>query len=527
MNNLLMPNMIVLAIELVFLSLVYIGLVILLHLLEKKSNVVAMRKQMSQHILSGVKMIRRAFNLLFIGIFLGVIGFNSWKIYQGIDLQQDTLVLFSRISPDFWANLIQNTGISIAVFFIARYLIGLIDKGLIKLRTVVLNYKNIQSNNESINIFFQRLSRMQGTVIGILVIYGLSRQFGLPGSISVYLIIALNIYLVISISLLFVSAVAVVVESLDALSKYYADSRGLMVFYNRLKHLVPLLRRTLDYIIYVAVATLVITQLEFIAEFARYGPGIIQGIGVFFLSRVGVEVINLLIDRTAIHGDISEKECQRNQTIFPIIKSILATLVYFCAIVIVMKGLGFDPIPLLAGAGVLGLVVGFGTQSLINDLVSGFFIIFEYTFQVGDYVEVNKASGVVESIGLRTTSIRSDNGELHILQNGKLGDVVNHSHEYTNAVVNVGVSYKTDLQQVYAVLNDLGKVLHTEMDDVLKPTEVAGVVDFSGPEIIIRTVTRVRPGRHKPIAREIRRRIIDKFQEQGIVIPFKNRFKFA
>jgi moderate conductance mechanosensitive channel len=192
-----------------------------------------------------------------------------------------------------------------------------------------------------------------------------------------------------------------------------------------------------------------------------------------------------------------------------------------------MKGLGFNPIPLLAGAGVLGLVVGFGTQSLINDLVSGFFIIFEYTFQVGDYVEVNKASGVVESIGLRTTSIRSDNGELHILQNGKLGDVVNHSHEYTNAVVNVGVSYKTDLQRVYAVLNDLGKVLHTEMDDVLKPTEVAGVVDFSGPEIIIRTVTRVRPGRHKPIAREIRRRIIDKFQEQGIVIPFKNRFKFA
>jgi moderate conductance mechanosensitive channel len=315
MNNLLMPNMIVLAIELIFLILVYLGLFLSLHFLEKKIKVAVMQKQMSQHILSGVKMIRRAFNLLFIGIFLGVIGFNSWKIYQGIDLQQDTLVLFSRISPDFWANLIQNTGISIAVFFIARYLIGLIDKGLIKLRTVVLNYKNIQSNNESINIFFQRLSRMQGAVIGILVVYGLSRQFGLPGSILAYLIIALNIYLVISISLLFVSAVAVVVESLDALSKYYADSRGLMVFYNRLKHLVPLLRRTLDYIIYVAVATLVITQLEFIAEFARYGPGIIQGIGVFFLSRVGVEVINLLIDRTAIHGDLSEKECQRNQTI--------------------------------------------------------------------------------------------------------------------------------------------------------------------------------------------------------------------
>jgi moderate conductance mechanosensitive channel len=527
MNNLFVSNTIVIGIELIVVSFVCLALILSLRLFEKRIKAAATREQMSDRIASGIKIVRQTVSLMFVAMLLVIIGFNAWKIYQGIELQQYTIESLNTIPPDFWQTVLKNTAILIVVIFTARHLVRLIDKGLIKLRTAALNYKSIQSNDDSIKAFFRRFSSILGTVIGWLVVYGAAMLFGMADLIVGYLVIALKIYLVISVSLLIVNAVAAIVDSLDAVSKHYADAKGLMVFYNRLKHLVPLLRRTLEYIIYVAVATIVIAQLDFIAEFARYGPGIIQGIGVIFLSRVGIEIISLLIDRTYLHDDLSEEERQRNQTIFPIVKSVLSVLVYFLAVVIVMKGLGFDPIPLLAGAGLLGLVVGFGAQSLVNDVVSGFFIIFENTFWVGDFIEVKKASGVVETIGLRTTRIRSDDGELHILQNGKLGDVTNHSQEYTNAVVNVGVSHKSDLQQVYAVLRDLGKALNTEMDDVLKPTEVAGVDDFSGPEIVIRTVTRVRPGRHKPIQREIRKRIIEQFQEAGIVIPFENRFKFA
>ncbi len=527
MNSLFVHDMIVIGIELILVSLIYMALIVSLRFLEKRMKVIATREQMRHRMLSGIQLVRETLSLIFVVTLLAIIGFNAWKMYQGVALQQYTIELLNTISPDFWQTLLKNTGILIVVIYTARHLVRLIDKGLLKLRTAALNYKSIQSNDISIKIFFQRLSRIQGTVISLLVVYGMSTLFGMPDIIVYYLIIALKVYLVISFSLLIVNAVAVIVDSLDAISKRYADAKGLMVFYNRLKHLIPVFRRTLEYIIYVAVATLVLTQLEFVSEFARYGPGIIQGIGIIFLSRVGIEVINLLIDRTYLHENLPAEERQRNQTIYPIIKSVLSVLVYFLAAVVVMKGLGFDPIPLLAGAGLLGLVVGFGAQSLVNDVVSGFFIIFENTFWVGDFIEVNKASGVVETIGLRTTRIRSDDGELHILQNGKLGDVVNHSHEYTNAVVNVGVSHKSDLHQVYAVLRDLGKALNAEMDDVLKPTEVVGVDNFSGPEIVIRTVTRVRPGRHKPIERELKKRIIEQFQEEGIVIPFENRFKFA
>ena len=527
MNNPFVRDMIVIGIEFIFVSLVYLALLLSLRFLEKRMKVVATRGQIWHRMLSGIKLVRQTFSLIFVVTLLGIISFNAWKMHQGVALQQYSIELLNTISPDFWRTSFKNTGILIVVIYTARHLIRLIDKGVVKLRSAALNYKGIQANDDSIKTFFRRLSSILGTVTGWLVVYGVSELFGMPDLIVGYLIIALKIYLVISFSLLIVNAVAVIVDSLDAISKRYADARGLMVFYNRLKHLVPVFRRTLEYIIYVAVATLVITQLDFISEFARYGSGIIQGIGIIFLSRVGIEVINLLIDRTYLHDDLSEDERQRNQTIFPIIKTILSVLVYFLAVVLVMKGLGFDPIPLLAGAGILSLVVGFGAQSLVNDVVSGFFIIFENTFQVGDFIEINKAGGVVETIGLRTTRIRSDDGELHILQNGKLGDVVNHSHDYTNAVVKVGISHKSDLQQVSAVLSDLGKALDAEMDDVLKPTEVVGIDDFSGPEIIIRTVTKVRPGRHKPIEREIRKRIVEQFYKEGIVIPFENRFKFA
>jgi len=527
MNNLFAHNTMVIGIELIVVSLVYLALIVSLRFLEKRMKVVAAPEHMLHRMLAGIKMVRQTLNLIFVVTLLGMVGFNAWKVYQGVALQPYTMAILDTISPDFWRTLFKNTGILIVVIFSARQLVHLIDKGLLKLRSAALNYKGIQANDDSIKTFFRRLSSILGTVIGWLVVYGASTLFGLSDIIVGYLIIALKIYLVISFSLLIVNAVAVIVDSLDAISKRYADAKGLMVFYNRLKHLVPVFRRTLEYIIYVAVATLVIAQLEFISEFAHYGPGIIQGIGIIFLSRVGIEIIHLLIDRTYLHDDLSEEERQRHQTIFPIVKTIISTLVYFLAVVLAMKGLGLDPIPLLAGAGILGLVVGFGAQSLVNDVVSGFFIIFENTFQVGDYIEINKASGVVETIGLRTTRIRSDDGELHILQNGKLGDVVNHSHEYTNAVVKVGVSHKSNLQQVSAVLSDLGQALNAEMDDVLKPTEVVGIDDFSGPEIVIRTVTRVRPGRHKPIERELRKRIVEQFHKDGIVIPFENRFKFA
>lgn len=527
LDNMLVRNLIVIAIELGLLTLLYVGFSLLLWLLQERIKGISILKLIGEGFLAGIKLARHFLRLIFMSLFLVIIGFNAWKTYNGVELKQYTIGLLESIPPDFWFILLLNSAILVAVICFARYLIHLINNGLTKFRNLALDYKGLRSNDVSIKIVFQRLSRIQSTVIWLLVIYLGIKIFNFPDVVAGYMVIALNVYLIFSFGMLIVNAVAAIVDSLDAISQSYADAKGLMAFYQRLRHLIPVLRRTLEYIIYAAVATLILTQLEFISGLAKYGTGVIQGIGIIFLSRVGVEIINLLIDQTYLQDHLPEAEHQRNATIFPIVKTISAGFIYFVAVVIVLRGLGFDPIPLLAGAGILGMVVGLGAQSLVNDLVSGFFIIFEYTFQVGDYIEAKKASGVVESIGLRTTCIRGNDGELHILQNGKLGDVVNYSHGYTNAVVNVGVSHKSDLKHVFEVLDDLGKSLDNDMEDVLEPTTVVGIDNISGPEIQIRTVTKVQPGCHKPVERELRKRIIETFDREDITIPFKQRFKFA
>ena len=233
--------------------------------------------------------------------------------------------------------------------------------------------------------------------------------------------------------------------------------------------------------------------------------------------------MNLLIDRTYLNDDLPEQERQRNETIFPIVKSILAGIIYFFAIVLVMRGLGFDPIPLLAGAGIIGVVVGLGAQPLVNDIVSGFFIIFEDTFQVGDFIRTGDARGTVEAIALRTTRVRSPDGELHILRNGSLGNVINYSRQYTHAIVAVGVAQESDIDSAYAVLERVGREFAESQPDVMEATRIEGIEEFSGLGATIRTRTRVAPGQHDRLARALRQQIKQAFDAEGIELAMPPR----
>ena len=269
---------------------------------------------------------------------------------------------------------------------------------------------------------------------------------------------------------------------------------------------------------------MVISQLDFISWLASYGAAAIQSIGIIFVSRVVIEVAKLLINISYLHDNLDEESKKRNETIFPIVKSIIAAFIYFVAVILVLKSFGFNPLPLLAGAGILGMVIGLGAQQLINDIVSGFFIIIEQTIQKGDYINCGNAEGEVESIGLRITKVRSDDGELHIIKNGEIKDLVNYSTNYVNAVVNVGVTAESDLPFVYETLKDLGKKLETSNEDILGQLTVDGVDNISGPEIVIRTITKVKPGQHRFLKRMIQEQIITRFKEKKIEIPFEKRY---
>ncbi len=286
--------------------------------------------------------------------------------------------------------------------------------------------------------------------------------------------------------------------------------------------LVPTLRRTLEYILYVIATSLILLQLEFIAELAKYGPMIVQALGIVFLARVAVEIADLLVDKTMVKGDeLSSLERQREQTLIPIIKNLIKYILYFIAVVLVLGAINVNPWPLLAGAGIVGVVVGLGAQPLINDILAGFFILFENLFLVDDFIEAGPARGVVEGIQMRTTRIRDPDGQLHILRNGEIREVVNYSKGFTNAVVEVGVAYDSNLYHVYTVLEDAGKALKETNASVLAPTVVEGLVRFGESDLAIRTVTRVRPGAHGVVARC--KLIKDAFDKEGIEIPYARR----
>ncbi len=453
-----------------------------------------------------------------------LLGYNGYLLYKRIDVYQHTMLLLNRIPPGFWWQLTARIAKVIGLAVLAHYAIRMLHRLVMKLKERSKSYEHLKSNDESIDNFFSRLCRLIKISIWLIVLLYAGHALYFPQALMDILFIVLKIYLIISIGMLVVEAATAVVVSFEALSKKYWYRENYKDWYDRLSGLMPLFRRCLEYIIYVWVASLVIMQLTLVSQFASFAPALVQIIGIFFIARVVVEIVNLLVDKYMLgSGDNDESHKQQSLTLIPIIKSLLQYGIYFIAFVLALRALNINPLPLLAGAGILGIVIGMGAQPLINDIVAGFFILFEGLFLVEDYIETASARGIVEAIHLRTSRIRDPNGQLHILRNGQIDSVVNYSKEYTYAVVEVGVAYDSDLDHVFRVLDTVGQQLKEKNQYVLEPLEVRGLKEFGESELLIRTLTKVRPGCHLRVAFELREMIKKAFDSEGIEIPFARR----
>jgi moderate conductance mechanosensitive channel len=255
---------------------------------------------------------------------------------------------------------------------------------------------------------------------------------------------------------------------------------------------------------------------------AEWGPRLIESIGLFFLGRVLIELGRLEIDRRLLPNmGIDEMARRRRETMAPIVRSAFTYAVYFGTAVMILATLGFNPMPFLAGAGILGIVIGFGAQALIHDLVSGFFILFENTYLIGDAVEAAGAKGVVEAIEFRTTKIRDAEGRLHVVRNGEVKQVVNYSKGYTAAVVSVDVPYEVDLPQVFTILREAGERVRRENQDVIGEIQIEGISAFGPATLSLRTSTRVKAGRHEATSAALRLAIKEAFDRWSAVFPRK------
>lgn len=224
-------------------------------------------------------------------------------------------------------------------------------------------------------------------------------------------------------------------------------------------------------------------------------------------------------------GFNSETE-KRAATLTGIAKGSLLTAVWALAIVMSLRELGFDITPILAGAGVAGLAIGFGAQNLVRDVMTGLVMLIENQVRVGDVANISGIGGAVEQINLRTTVLRDLAGTLHIIPNGQISTVSNLTREFSYYVFDTGVAYKENTDRVVAVLREISEELRQEPDfhrSILAPLEVLGVDGFQDSAVIIKTRIRTRPADQWKVGREMNRRIKLRFDQEGIEIPFPQR----
>ncbi|MGA7270717.1 MAG: mechanosensitive ion channel family protein [Acidimicrobiia bacterium] len=223
----------------------------------------------------------------------------------------------------------------------------------------------------------------------------------------------------------------------------------------------------------------------------------------------------------------SARRAQRMETLGTIFSSAIGLVVWTVVIVTILAStFGVNVGPLLAGAGIVGVALGFGAQDLVKDFLSGFFMLVEDQFGVGDVVDVGDATGVVEGLGLRSTRLRDVFGTLWHVPNGEIRRVGNMSQEWSRALLDIGVAYGSDIDQAAQVIKDVADTMAHEdayQSLFLADPEIWGVQDLGPDSVDIRLVIQTKPGEQWAISRELRRRIKLAFDNAGIEIPFPQR----
>lgn len=240
---------------------------------------------------------------------------------------------------------------------------------------------------------------------------------------------------------------------------------------------------------------------------------------IILITFLVIRLVDKLVDRIF---KLSKTDSNKANTLRKLIKSVAHYLIYFIAFVSLLIQIGFDPRPVLAGAGIVGLAIGFGAQNLVRDVITGFFLIFESQLEVGDVVQINGSiNGTVEEVGLRITKIREFNQRLHYLANGTITQVTNYNREKMRAIIPITVPYETDLHKVNQTLEDLCETIKEKYeDDLVDDPEVMGVtnIDHTGVQFTITAIC--KPKKYWKLEREMRKEAVLALNQQGIQIAY-------
>jgi small-conductance mechanosensitive channel len=257
----------------------------------------------------------------------------------------------------------------------------------------------------------------------------------------------------------------------------------------------------------------------------------ISALGTLFIAYVVWELIRLAIDRNLQVGstvqlpganddDAESAPASRLQTVLPLLRAAIAILIAIVAVLIVLSGMGVNTAPLIAGAGVFGLAVSFGSQSLVRDIISGLFYMWDDAFRVGEYIDTGRLKGTVEMLGIRSVRLRHQNGPLHTIPYGQLGAVTNLSRDFATIKFNLRFDPHTDIELVRKTAKQIGIALQDENPEmaveVMQPLKLQGIAEVVDNAVVLRFKFTARPIKPSWVQREYLKRMYRVFDEKGI-----------
>ena len=276
--------------------------------------------------------------------------------------------------------------------------------------------------------------------------------------------------------------------------------------------------------------------IDLVDKYFKHGDGNLNIFGklikiliIIIFIRIIVSIANKIIDRTLKNRKETNyfASNRRANTIAEVMKKLVKYTLYFMGIMIVLDMFNINTTSILATAGIGGLAVGFGAQSLVKDIITGFFILLEDQYAVGDYVKIETFEGIVEELGMRVTKLRDFSGELHIIPNGKIQIVTNKTRGAMRALVKISIAYEENVDRVITVLEKVCSDIKVSNDSILDGPTILGVTDLGEFNVSITIVAKTKPMDQWSVEREIRKKVKEAFDKENIEIPYPKRVIFG
>ncbi len=243
-------------------------------------------------------------------------------------------------------------------------------------------------------------------------------------------------------------------------------------------------------------------------------------IAFFIVKAIGNGVISRFFDKLLKKGDVTKG---RALTLQKLSENVFSYILIFILVATIFSIFGLSVASLIAGAGIVGLAIGFGAQGLVSDVVTGFFLLLEKQIDVNDYVTVGTIDGIVEAVGLRTTQIRSFDGTLNYIPNRDITTVSNHSRGNMQALVDIGVSYDADIDKAMAVIQAACENVTLENETIVEGPDVIGVQAFGASDVTLRIIAKAKNGEQWAVERQLRKAIKEALDANGIEIPYPHQ----